>query len=63
MDVIMNTKNLSGVDRGYVAFLIYRVHWLYICTDTSQNQNQEAVGVLLRHLQHDCNHLMPHKHL
>lgn len=42
VDIIMNTKNLSGVDRGYVAYLVYMVHWLH--TDIAQNQNQEAAG-------------------
>ncbi|VAI93521.1 unnamed protein product [Triticum turgidum subsp. durum] len=41
-DVILNTKNLSGVGRGYAAYLIYRVHWLH--ADRAQNQNQEDRG-------------------
>ncbi|XP_044960403.1 F-box protein PP2-B11-like isoform X2 [Hordeum vulgare subsp. vulgare] len=42
IDVILNTKNLSGVGRGYAAYLVYMVHWLH--ADTAQNQNQEDAG-------------------
>ncbi|KAM3298057.1 hypothetical protein ACQJBY_039825 [Aegilops geniculata] len=58
---ILNTKNLSGVGRGYMAYLIYRVHQLH--TDTAQNQDQEAeVFSSSASCNHECNHLVPQKH-
>ncbi|KAF7104822.1 hypothetical protein CFC21_105691 [Triticum aestivum] len=61
-DVILNTKNLSGVGRGYAAYLIYRVHWLH--ADRAQNQNQEDAGSSssAATCYHECNHLVPQKH-
>ncbi|EMS52365.1 hypothetical protein TRIUR3_01651 [Triticum urartu] len=58
---ILNTKNLSGIGRGYMAYLIYRVHQLH--TDTAQNQDQEAeVLSSSASSNHECNHLVPQKH-
>ncbi|KAF7098758.1 hypothetical protein CFC21_100473 [Triticum aestivum] len=61
VDVTLNTKNLSGIDRGYAAYLVYRVHWLH--ADTAQNQNQENAGSSSAAIcYHECNHLVPQKH-
>ena len=58
---ILNTKNLSGIGRGYMAYLIYRVHQLH--TDTAQNKDQEAeVLSSSASSNHECNHLVPQKH-
>uniref|UniRef100_M8C5W7 Uncharacterized protein n=1 Tax=Aegilops tauschii TaxID=37682 RepID=M8C5W7_AEGTA len=61
VDVILNTKNLSGIGRGYAAYLVYRVHWLH--ADTAQNQNKEDLGSSSAAIcYHECNHLVPQKH-
>ena len=58
---ILNTKNLSGIGRGYAAYLVYRVHWLH--ADTAQSQNKEDLGSSSAAIcYHECNHLVPQKH-
>ncbi|KAF7098770.1 hypothetical protein CFC21_100484 [Triticum aestivum] len=59
---ILNTKNLSGVGRGYAAYLVYRVHWLQ-APNTAQKQSENATASSVAAIcNHECNHLVPHNY-